>query len=59
MRSHVIFARSEVRVSVFNNREMLKEKMADEKSTRHLEEPLPPTGFTADIEGNFLETSYF
>jgi hypothetical protein len=58
VRSHVIFARSEVRVSVYNNKEkLLKHQLVDggegnnSLDSQPSQDHLGPTGFSADIEG--------
>lgn len=61
VRSHVIFARSEVRVSVYNNKNTLLQYQIHSEEGNNSLDPLTqlnndesvPTGFRADIEGNF------
>lgn len=56
VRSHVIFARSEVRVSVFHDRKAFQPNPSEVNRLGDGEPPAP-TGFTADIEGkNCLKT---
>lgn len=53
VRSHVIFARSEVRVSVYHDRKAFRNKAVNNNLDDRdgFIEPHVPTGFTADIEG--------
>jgi hypothetical protein len=60
VRSHVIFARSEVRVSVYNNKNtLLKQQLVTGADGNNSLDPQPSTagdqmgltGFSADIEG--------
>jgi hypothetical protein len=61
VRSHVIFARSEVRVSVYNNKNtLLKQQFVTGVDENNSLDPQPfnsmgPTGFSADIEGKKLQ----
>lgn len=59
VRSHVIFARSEVRVSVYNNRNILRQQLKPNEGHNDLDassetftEESVPTGFNADVEGD-------
>jgi hypothetical protein len=60
VRSHVIFARSEVRVSVYNNKNtLLKQQFVTGVDENNSLDPQPftmgATGFSADIEGKKLQ----
>ena len=54
----MIFARSEVRVSVYNNRSILRQQVKPNEGHNDLDatpdsfvEEMVPTGFQADVEG--------
>ena len=54
-RPHVIFAKNEVRITVFDNGQQEKEVPTGSNFDNGQQEKELPTGFAADVEGNILQ----